>query len=131
MLCRKCNKEVEPKIIQRPETIHSGGEQKCPICNFHLGWKKKEKNTEKRNISIYSVSYFGIDYCQLCLRTKDKLGLNETLIRHHIIEINPEYEGEPKGEDKPNNIWIVCTHCHQSIHHIRRYLNYHQKYKKE
>lgn len=131
MFCRKCNKEVEPKFIKRPDIVHSGGELKCPICDLHFKWQKKDKNINKRTVSIYLVSDFNINYCQLCLRTKDRLGLNETLTRHHIIEINPKYEDELKGEDTPDNIWIVCTHCHQLIHHTRTYLNYHTKYKKE
>lgn len=116
MFCNNCQSDKDPLEIPRPDTPHEA-KYECPVCGNFLGWKKKEKNKDKRPKNKYLPKDLGIDYCQLCLRMRGRLGLNETLISHHIVEI------KDGGEDIPENIWVVCTHCHALIGHIRKYLN--------
>jgi hypothetical protein len=116
--CSKCQTEVPHILIPRPDTPHDG-ELRCSVCGKFWGWRKKEKNNNKRPKNKYSPESMGIDFCQLCMRPKTRLGMNETLACHHVAEV------AKGGEDDPGNIWIVCTPCHVMIHHYRVYLNDH------
>ncbi len=118
VLCKKCNVEITPNYRPRPDTPHDG-ELRCPLCGIFLGWQRKQKNDGKRERNKWTPARLGIDFCQLCMRPKDRLGINEVLLPHHIVEI------QDGGEDVPENIWIVCTACHSVIHHQRTYLNNH------
>lgn len=116
--CKKCNIEISARFEPTPNLIHDG-KLICPLCDSFLGWKKKEKNEGKRERNKYTPAKLGINYCQLCMRSRERLGINETLVPHHIKEIQDD------GEDVPENIWVVCTACHSLIHHQRTYLNNH------
>lgn len=116
MFCNICQSDKEPLEIPRPDTPHSA-KLECPVCGNFLGWKKKAKNKYKRPKNKYTAEGLGGEYCAMCLRSRGRLGLHETLLIHHIVEI------QDGGEDEPDNIWIICTHCHALIHHVRKYLN--------
>jgi hypothetical protein len=118
VFCPRCNDEVDGIVKPRPDTPHEA-EVRCGSCGGFIRWLKKEKNEGKRPRNRYTPESLGVDFCQMCRRTRNRLGKNEVLIPHHIIEIQ---EG---GPDLPENIWVVCTPCHLSIHHQRTYLNDH------
>jgi hypothetical protein len=120
--CKICGTDTMHTFKERPDTVH-GGELRCSICGTFWGWLKKEKNEGKRPPNKYSPKDLGIDYCQMCLRSRARLGTHEILLPHHIIEIN----GPDKGEDIPENIWVVCSACHVLIHYVRTYLHNHFK----
>ncbi|HAR37771.1 MAG TPA: hypothetical protein DCS09_03890 [Porphyromonadaceae bacterium] len=92
---------------------------RCPDCNKFLGFGKKPVNEGKRGKNKHSPKSLGIDHCQMCLRPSDRLGTRGVLEAHHVQEIQED------GPDIPGNIWVVCTSCHQLIHHQRTYLNRH------
>lgn len=117
--CRYCDEFIEPVIRQRPDTPHGGGEKLCPVCGRHLAWIPKEKNLNKRPKNKYTPNDLKIEYCQMCLRTQEMLGVNETLEVHHVIEIKDD------GDDEPENIFVLCTACHKDVHHKRIYLYEH------
>jgi len=120
MICSQCGNDKKFNVLERPDTPHDR-EVRCGKCDSFIRWLPKPKNKDKRPKNKILPENLGIDYCQLCLRKKDRLGKNETLTSHHIIEINKH------GEDIKENIWVVCTHCHALIHHVRIYINYHWK----
>jgi len=126
MQCRYCSVDVEPNFRERPDTPHYG-EYLCPHCGRSLGWKAKPKNEKKiasRPSGMPSPSDLGIDYCQICLRLKPWLGLNETLETHHIND-------DPTNNDRLN-LLVVCTACHKLIAWLRLYTNTHlQKFYEE
>ena len=115
MVCRRCSLDDELFEVPRPDTPHNA-EIRCRRCDAFVSWKPKDKNIGKRPKNKITPEDMGIDYCQLCLRKKNRLGTNETLDTHHVIEISI------CGKDEKENIWVVCTHCHALVHHTRRYL---------
>ena len=84
-------------------------------------WLPKPENVRARKKSKYSPENLGKEYCELCIRPREYLGKAGQLEIHHAIEI---HDG---GKDEPDNIWVLCSHCHSLIHHIRIYLNHHLK----
>ena len=124
MYCKICQREIEPVFKLRPDTRHYG-EQRCPRCQTFLKWEPKPPEVKERNgarkkqPTNYSSDVLGIYHCQMCLRTKDMLGRNESLLVHHVLE---QQDG---GSDTPDNIWILCSHCHALTHHVRTYLYRH------
>lgn len=97
------------------------GKYVCKECGTFAGWMPKPTNETKRKKNKYSADDLGINYCQMCLRPKSRLGSRETLEPHHIKEI------QHGGDDIPENIWVVCSYCHKVIHQRRIYLNDHYK----
>lgn len=81
-------------------------------CRSHVMGISEKKNK-------YLPADLGIDFCQMCLRAGNRLGNRDVLESHHIIEISTG------GEDKPENILVLCTSCHRLTHHQRTYLNIH------
>lgn len=119
--CKQCNADVPYYVKARPDTPHAGGAMHCAVCDRFLGWKKKEDNSQRRPKNRYLPEDLNIDFCQLCRRPKDRLGTNETLTSHHVIEI------QEHGPDVPENIWVLCTSCHTLVHHQRTYLRDHTR----
>jgi hypothetical protein len=120
MICPQCGNTKQFSKLERPDTPHNA-EIRCLKCDAFVRWLPKPKNKDKRPKNKILPEDLGIDYCQLCLRQKDRLGKNETLTSHHIIEINKG------GEDIKENIWVLCTCCHALVNHVRTYLNDHWK----
>ncbi len=121
LYCRNCEKEVPYEIDYIPIGPHSG-KIKCSVCGQFLGWKKKDKNLDKRSPNKVKPSDYDINFCQLCLRKKEHLGFLETFDIHHVWPI------EDEGQDIKENTWLLCTHCHKLVHHTRTYLNDHFKF---
>jgi len=90
----------------------------CRICGSCWGFIKKPENLGKREKNKHTPSSLDIDFCQLCLRTRQDLINHETLESHHIIEVASPYN----GPDIPENIWVLCTPCHRLLHHQRKYI---------
>lgn len=109
-------------------------EQKCTDCGKTLKFiGKNKKNPNRNNTSDYNINQVSVvkrqniyeenQKCFFCGRTKDMLGRNETLELDHITPFNSG------GEDRPENIQILCTACHKLKHHCRTYMNIHFKSK--
>lgn len=113
--CRFCEGETYQKKVIRPIGPHYG-EMICVSCNNRIKFLPKPRNENKRKQNKYSAEAIGINYCEMCLRDREQLFSYETLEVHHKIQISMG------GEDKPGNIWVVCTPCHRLIHFCRTYL---------
>lgn len=94
---------------------------KCLSCGAFCGWGKIPKNDGKRQSNKHSPKDLGVDFCQMCLRDKNRLGTRGVLHSHHVHEI------QDGGPDVPQNIWVLCTSCHSIVHHQRVYINDHFK----
>jgi hypothetical protein len=114
--CRSCGNTKDFYPIPRLDTPH-GDELICGNCKAHVKWMKKEKNKNKRIGSRFSPALLEVNYCEVCLRQRARLGRHETLDIHHKIEI------QDGGKDERDNVLVVCTHCHKLIHHVRCYMN--------
>lgn len=117
--CHHCGHEGKPTATGKVDPVH-GYALHCTLCSGWLGWggkSKQLKDAEGKRVetSIWSAKRLGIDTCQYCRRTKDTLGDRERLEVHHVVPVD---EG---GDDKLENIWVVCTSCHKEIHHRRVY----------
>lgn len=107
MICNNCDLDIKPIVIPCENSPHDA-KLICPGCSQFLGFQKKDKN--KRTTSKIKID---IDYCQICLRKKYQFGFNETQHQHHVQEI--QYQ----GLDTQENIWTLCTRCHNLIHFLR------------
>lgn len=117
MICPACNNDSH--FIEKIGTPPHEAGIWCGECDRFIRWKSKDKNNGKRPKNKYLPADLGINFCQLCLRPKNRLGKHETLTSHHVIEINTG------GPDLPGNIWVVCSHCHALVGHVRTYMNDH------
>jgi len=111
----------------RPDTPHYA-EAICRYCNKHCYWisnpntknKKNRARTGKNIIKeIYKFHELTKEICFFCLRDKKDLGENETLTHDHIQELNKG------GEDKIQNMQVLCSACHKLKNWCRLYLNWH------
>ena len=116
--CRACNGTVPTVFKERLDTPHEG-ELRCGVCSRFLKWQAKPKNDDKRPKGKHTAENLGVDRCQMCTRDREMLGKNEVLTVHHVTEI------QHGGADEPQNIWVLCSHCHAIVHHFRCYLHDH------
>jgi hypothetical protein len=121
-VCKQCGSVGSFKEVVGPFGPHYG-KNICRSCDGFHSFLPKPKNETKRPNNKYTAESLGFSSCQMCNRTISRLGLYESLEVHHVEEI------QHGGLDVPENIWCVCTPCHQYIHHVRVYLNDHQKHK--
>lgn len=110
--CGSCNF----KIVETPYEIHFG-KVVCFDCDRFVRWYSKPgPGRSKRKIKRLKPQ---IDYCQICLRTKESLTENITLEEHHILP----YEHYPEYDNEKGNRLVVCTHCHDLIELMQKMLN--------
>jgi len=123
-ICRYCQ---STRIIQglRPDTIHHA-ELRCQDCDRHLKWiaKPKEKESTKREADHHGLlRKYSEGYCEICLRLEEELPPAQSLKAHHKIEY------DAGGTSDHSNIQILCTPCHQLVHHQRTYLGHYTQSK--
>lgn len=119
--CQHCKKEVDGVVEVLPENQPHYAKINCSICSRYIAFMSNPDKEDKKESSKYKPKDFGIDYCRMCLRHKNGLGVREVLEIHHVIPV------ADNGPDEPENIWVICTACHKYIHHQRTYLNNHLK----
>lgn len=124
--CDRC-KTRDTQIIETPNSPHYAKEV-CNLCGGWLKWIKSPENEGKRTktskYSLRNILKFhnkDKEFCFFCLRTRDELGLNETITIDHIEEISKG------GEDELGNLQILCTACHRMKNWLRLYMNWHLK----
>jgi 5-methylcytosine-specific restriction endonuclease McrA len=131
MMCKRCKLNyIKEQLVETPETIHYG-KNVCPGCKAFVSWAKNPNNEGKRTrtstVNLNSVRLFHKQKeprCFFCLRIKDELGAHETLTLDHIEEL------DKGGEDRVENLQILCTACHKLKNWARLYMNWHFKEKK-
>lgn len=110
MICKRCGEEIEPHSQIGPFG-QNYGKQTCPLCGCFIKWLPKPENKGKRpRGSKYTPEDLGIDFCELCRRKRHQLGRYETLHIHHK-------DCRALENDVPENLLVVCSGCHQLIHH--------------
>lgn len=120
MLCPRCENFDLPDVVKADKGPH---EKKvvCNKCGCTFGFLAKEKNEKKldhRPNGCPTPEMLGIDYCQICLRHKSKIGKGH-LDTHHI-------DGNPANNDRLNYL-VVCVACHRLIHWTRTYIKNHME----
>jgi 5-methylcytosine-specific restriction endonuclease McrA len=126
--CPQCNEDVRPDITPSNNGTTTTYKATCPLCGTYIKWLSKsifegvKKQNGRRRKPAWSASTVGIEYCELCGRTRECLGINEKLECHHKVPI------EHGGTDTRDNILILCSPCHRMAHFLRTYLNEHLLY---
>lgn len=110
--CQRCG--CDRGEITKEVTGHHYAKLTCWQCGLFIKWLPKPEN-EKRNRRKVKRLMPEIEYCQLCLRTRDELDGTATIEEHHVLEVN-EY---PELDNERENRWVVCTRCHGLIHNLR------------
>ncbi len=108
---------------------HRGGHYArldCDSCGAFVKWIKKpdalKRAKRSRKGQAALLARDGRGECLLCNRAKEEIPAPGTLHAHHVREV------QDGGGDEPENIWVVCSHCHSMIHLVRTYFgHYHQK----
>lgn len=120
MECRFCHEYFDEPVFElMPQSVHHG-KNLCPHCLKCLKIVSKPENEEKRTkTSKYSIADLGKDCCELCRRTKQMLGRNQTLELHHK---DCNYKN-----DVVENLLVLCTQCHKQVHFNKTYLFDHYK----
>lgn len=96
-VCRRCGKQV--KFLPNPEKPSS----------------QRTESTKYKLEHVLAVTKQEEKRCFFCRRKKKHLGKNETLELDHITPLS---EG---GEDRPENLQVLCTACHKLRHHFELY----------
>ncbi|QIB75402.1 HNH endonuclease [Halogeometricum borinquense] len=113
-------------FTETPEYVHYG-RRDCEDCGEFLGWVEKPGKDDRDTTSQYTIEQIikkkGFDEarCFFCRRPRAYLGKNETLTRDHIHEL------QDGGEDRIDNLQILCTACHKLKNHNRLYYHKHLK----
>jgi hypothetical protein len=118
--CPRCGVEVEPNESLCEDGPHYA-KAICPDCGrflYFIGKPENKTQLEKRPNGCPTPAKLDIDYCQLCLRHKEKIGKGY-LETHHI-------DGNPANNDRLNH-FIVCIGCHKLIHWMRTYIKNHME----
>lgn len=121
-LDEKCGCGSEEFTVKYAEGPHYFS-QVCFDCGKHIKFIGKEKNHGSRTEStehdidrVLAVTRQDESRCFFCSRKKEQLGERETLELDHITPVS---EG---GEDRPENLQVLCTACHKLRHHRETYL---------
>jgi hypothetical protein len=59
------------------------------------------------------VAKYGRGFCELCGREEERLGRNEWLEGHHVVEY------ARGGSAERENVWILCVTCSRLVHWVR------------
>lgn len=114
------------QINLRPDTVHYA-EVRCLACGKFVMWLRNPNKTGRTETSRYDLQDvarfhgFAVPFCFLCLRQAEDLGSKETLTIDHIV---PLAKG---GEDKLENLQILCSACHKLKNWVCTYMNWHLK----
>lgn len=126
--CRYCgSKNLQHILLEN--SIHYG-EIKCNHCGRWVAWMANPNSP--RNQDNYRVSkktagevckFHDIEgeICFFCLRSRDQLGIKETLTVDHIIELS---DGGI-AKDHIQNMQVLCSACHKLKNWARLYMNWH------
>lgn len=72
--------------------------------------KKKPRPKSRPKSHRKLVSKIGLTYCEICLASEEDItNRDESLEAHHVI---PFVLG---GSSKRENIWILCSSCHEIV----------------
>lgn len=135
--CEVCNSKLLLTIT--PNCPHYG-RLDCPKCGFR-GWARNPNNPRNKGTKILRVGNnvtvdkirefhgFKEEFCFICLRKREDLGIRETLTADHILELRDSTIGE--NRDSPSNGQILCTACHKMKLWLTTYLNEHIKGKED
>lgn len=122
MECRRCGTVALPDIVKAPPPHDR--KIVCPVCGFTHGFLAKEKNEKKlehrpngQPAAAQLMEIKQIDYCEICLRPKERLGRKGYFEVHHI--------SKTPSDHSIGNLLLVCKACHQFIHYLQTYLNDH------
>jgi hypothetical protein len=106
-------------FVLTPDLIHYG-KFVCPACGRLLSWAKKPDNEGKRRRPPQDHLHWvfeeaGIDYCQMCMRSRRELPHGTVLDVHHIVEV------QDGGDHERSNLMLLCNVCHRIVHLLRLY----------
>lgn len=125
-ICSVCNSHLT--ITETPTTPHYA-RLDCSKCRKFVKWlpnpngfKTQRKKTGKKGVKqICNLHDFKEDTCFFCLRKRVQLGTYETLTMDHIQEL------DRGGQDKVENMQVLCSACHKLKNWCRLYMNWHFK----
>ena len=131
--CEVCSSTL--KLTLTPNSLHYA-RLDCPRCGFR-GFARNPNNPRNKGTKLLRTENrltvekiqmfhnFKEPFCFFCLRTKNELGIRETLTADHILELRDAKNNEDR--DQISNGQILCTACHKIKLWLVTYLNEHIK----
>jgi len=123
--CPFCNYPCE--VTLRTDTPHYG-EIRCPEHGHAWVPKPNSEKNKKRKVNAHLKKYIPESYqgfCELCLRSKSLLMSLKPSLSFEVHHVIPHEDG---GSDNSENLRLLCSECHQSIHARRRSFNRYQSH---
>ena len=109
-----CDSRLTPNIPDKYGEIY------CRACDSFQTWLPYPKNQKKKRkksgnkLIRQKIPHNLKGFCEMCLRgTTELKTLNLKLEVHHVIPI------DDNGNDEAENLRLVCSQCHSSIHRQR------------
>jgi len=112
--CPRCNEVMAAEILESHGPHR--GRFECHLCGLFRGWVPKPETKNRPAAHRDLVAKHGNGYCELCGRNECELPASQSLEAHHVREYQ---DGGPPGRE---NLWIVCTACHELLTWARRRL---------
>ncbi len=109
--CKYCGSQ-NLKFEKTDNLIHYG-KMICGHCSHFLYWvsnPNKEESIRKSNKCVQDIIKFhdfDTEFCFMCSRTKEELGIKETFEVEHIHEL------QDGGKDSIQNMQVLCSACHK------------------
>ena len=134
--CETCSSTL--KLTLTPNSPHYG-RLDCPRCGFkgfaknpnsprNVGTKLLRTGNRLTVEKIQKFHDYKEPFCFFCLRTKNQLGIRETLTADHILELRNSNDSE--DFDRISNGQILCSACHKLKLWVTTYMNEHIEGKK-
>lgn len=116
--CKHCGDEG-PHPVHIEERGPHYARALCWECSRFVDFVKKPENEDAKGRRPSShqdlVAKFGRGYCEMCGIMADDAPRGFEFQAHHVV---PYHVG---GESTRENIWILCTPCHDTVEVRREY----------
>jgi hypothetical protein len=117
----------ENLVFEKVDNTIYYGKLICGHCKRFCKWvgnpdSKKADSLRINQKTVKDVCDFHNikeEQCFFCQRTRNQLGVMETLTIDHIIEL------DKGGEDQIFNMQVLCSACHKLKNWCRLYMNWH------
>jgi len=115
----KCKCGLKLVFTETSNMIHYG-KMECPKHGFIRWIKNPDSTNQRKKINKNKIkNKTENERCCFCCRTKEQLGIKETIEYDHILPL------EMNGKDSEENIMPLCTSCHKLKNWTITYQNKH------
>ena len=104
-----------PVFLLRGTKAGHYAEMRCAACDRYIKFVGNEDARRRESKHRKLVKKFSRGFCEMCLCWEQDLPPGETLEGHHV------QEHQDDGPATRDNVWILCTSCHELLNWKRRW----------